>query len=51
MKTTEEYLWELVQEMSQKVEGKSQYETLKIITELCEKYATLIDAIKLTKRE
>ena len=51
MKSTAEYLFEFAIELSSKMDsnkvGKlSEYEMMNIITQLCNEYASLIDAVK-----
>ena len=55
MKTTPEYLFEMITELSQRLDLKvhgnlSDYQQLTIVQEMCGKYGALIDGTKIIKK-
>ena len=51
-KTTAEYLFDFMRELMRVSEGdQTQFQTLKILHELCEKYGTLIDMAQLIRKD
>ena len=56
MKTTPEYLYDFAMELSERIDinthGKmTPYQIMAVITELCQEYGTLIDAVKELKKD
>lgn len=51
MKTTEEYLFEMAIELGNMPQGLSNFKILQYVNEMCAKYALLIDAIKIIKKD